>query len=322
MGGVFRRGITDEPSALGGGWHNNNLMTINKARPTYCHISLVASAPSALTKPHPFSATMALPDTWLMGVLNAGGSSEPLPVPQIPADYLQRPRRQRPASEQTRPLSSHLPPPPASFSSLNRRRAALAEIDDPNSQPQRKRQRVPKAPTPVVLQVPPLPSKLQSHIAARKVEDTRNKAPAVDVMDDPSVTPRPFRTRRKLASTPVTALDETAKPALIPSASEDKIGIDREDMEPASSVTESIGSKRSRSPTKRMVDLQVAEKKVVPKTAKSPADVPEDVRGLYRAIQSLARVPRGVIPLGIEVPFQPHSFFILPFTHNSSRMKL
>lgn len=89
---------------------------------------------------------------------------------------------------------------------------------------------------------------------------------------------------------------------MTPSASEGELDIDREDMDrSASSVTESTGSKaRSRSPTERMVDLRVAEKMVAPKTVKSPADVPEDVRGLYKAIQSLARVPRSVIPLGIE----------------------
>jgi hypothetical protein len=131
---------------------------------------------------------------------------------------------------------------------------------------------------------------------------------------DPNATQRPVRARRKLApappapTMPVPALDETAMPALTPSASEGELDIDREDMDrPASSVTESTDSKaRSRSPTKRMVDLRVAEKMVAPKTVKSPADVPEDVRGLYKAIQSLARVPRSVIPLGIEVRVRPH----------------
>ena len=50
-----------------------------------------------------------------------------------------------------------------------------------------------------------------------------------------------------------------------------------------------------------MIDLKVAEKTVSLKTVKSPTDVPEDVRKLYKEIQSLARVPRGGIPLGIEV---------------------
>ncbi|PVI01082.1 hypothetical protein DM02DRAFT_654856 [Periconia macrospinosa] len=59
-------------------------------------------------------------------------------------------------------------------------------------------------------------------------------------------------------------------------------------------VTESAGSQaRSRSPTKRMIDLKVAEKTVSSKTVKSPADVPEDVRKLYKEIQGLARITRG-----------------------------
>ncbi|KAI9774939.1 MAG: hypothetical protein M1840_000155 [Geoglossum simile] len=156
---------------------------------------------------------------------------------------------------------------------------------------------------------PRSPTKISSRIAARKARDTRDKALAVEDVIDPNATPRPVRARRKPApapaapTMPVPALYETAMPELMPSTSEGELDLDREDMDrPASSVTESIGSKaRSRSLTKRMVDLRVAEKAVAPKTAKSPADVPEDVRGLYMAIQSLARVPRSVIPLGIEV---------------------
>jgi hypothetical protein len=249
-----------------------------------------------------------------MAVLDAGGDIEPPPDPRIPADYLQKPRRQRPASEQTQLLSSHLPSPTASFSRPKRRRAALAEIDHPNDPRPCKRQRAPNAPTPVMSQAPRSPSKISSRIAARKARDTRNKAPAVEGVIDPNATPRPVRVGHKPAlappapTIPVPALDGIAMPALTPSVSEGELDIDREDMDrPASSVTESTGSKaRSRSPTKRMVDLRVAEKTVAPKTVKSPADVPEDVRGLYKAIQSLARVPRSVIPLGIEVRVPPH----------------
>lgn len=87
-----------------------------------------------------------------------------------------------------------------------------------------------------------------------------------------------------------------------------------------SSVAESTGSKaRSHSPTKRMIDLKVAEKKVSSKMVKSPVDVPEDVRKLYKEIQSLARVPRGVIPLGVEVRACSHRSF--PFAHISTRTK-
>jgi hypothetical protein len=56
-----------------------------------------------------------------------------------------------------------------------------------------------------------------------------------------------------------------------------------------------------------MADLRVAEKTVVTKTVESPVYVPEDVRALLNAIESLALVPRGVIPLGIEVRAHTHS---------------
>jgi hypothetical protein len=51
---------------------------------------------------------------------------------------------------------------------------------------------------------------------------------------------------------------------------------------------------------------------------KSPADVPEDVRKLYKEIQSLARVPRGVIPLRSRYELVHTS---LPFAYSSTRTK-
>src|SRR5882762_7356950 len=101
---------------------------------------------------------MALPDVWLTAVLDAGGDFEPPPDPQIPIDYLQKPRRQRPESEQTQLPSFYLPSPPASFSRPKRRRAALAEIDPPNDPRPRKRQRAPNAPIPVMSHAPRSPS--------------------------------------------------------------------------------------------------------------------------------------------------------------------
>jgi hypothetical protein len=52
-----------------------------------------------------------------------------------------------------------------------------------------------------------------------------------------------------------------------------------------------------------MVDLRIASKPVVRKSATSSVDVPQDVEKLYKAIQTLARRARGVIPLGVEVQF-------------------
>ena len=51
-----------------------------------------------------------------------------------------------------------------------------------------------------------------------------------------------------------------------------------------SSINESASSKvsrRSRSPTMRMVDLKIAEKKIVEKGVTSNSDLPPDVESLY-----------------------------------------
>jgi hypothetical protein len=252
--------------------------------------------------------SMAFADEWLTAVLDASGDSEAPPDPQIPADYMQKPRRQHPASKQTQFPFPLLPSPPTSFSRLKRGYAALSEIEPRNHEPPPKRRRTPNALTPVMSQALRSPSKRSSRVAARKAKDT-SIGPAVEDAVDPNATPRPARAKGKpvpappAPTVPVPDLDEIEMPTLTPSASEGELDIVRYKMDrPASSITESTGSKaRSRSPTKRMVDLRVAEKTVVLKTVKSPADVPEDVRRVYKAIQSLARVPRGVIPLGIEV---------------------
>ncbi|KAH7108854.1 hypothetical protein B0J11DRAFT_545513 [Dendryphion nanum] len=53
-----------------------------------------------------------------------------------------------------------------------------------------------------------------------------------------------------------------------------------------------------------MVDLQIAKKPVVSKSATSSTDVPQDVRVLYKTVQALARRSKGVIPLGIEAEIE------------------
>lgn len=87
------------------------------------------------------------------------------------------------------------------------------------------------------------------------------------------------------------------------------------------STHESTTSKRSRSPTRRMVDLQIAKKPVFPKTATSSTDVPQDVRTLYKAIQALARRSKGVIPLGIEVQLQSTLLTISQLTIHQTEVK-
>ncbi|KAK7177661.1 hypothetical protein PSPO01_16292 [Paraphaeosphaeria sporulosa] len=68
----------------------------------------------------------------------------------------------------------------------------------------------------------------------------------------------------------------------------------------AESNAESTASRQSRSPTRRVVDLRIARKPLVPRVVKSSEDVPEDVRALYKAISTLVRRSKGVIPQGIE----------------------
>ena len=121
---------------------------------------------------------------------------------------------------------------------------------------------------------------------------------------DPNTTPRP--TRRKRVAPPVLPiLDLHTRPAplLTPSVSEEQGDEDTE----VESAHESTTSKRSCSPTRRMVDLQIARKPVISKMATSSADVPQDVKTLYRAVQALARRSKGVIPLGIETEVKQDS---------------
>jgi hypothetical protein len=245
-------------------------------------------------------------NTWLANVHAAGGDLEPPPQPEIPAEYLQKPRR-RPTPEAY--LDSPPPSTCAPFARSKRRRAALSEIDPPNQ----KRLRALNAVAHVMPQNPGSPTRKSSRQAgtAGKARITTKEAPPVeDVIEsvehialetqhaDPNTTPRPTR-RKRVAPPALPILDLHTRPApvLTPSVSEEQADEDTE----VESAHESTTSKRSRSPTRRMVDLQIAKKPVVPKTATSSTDVPQDVKTLYKAIQALARRSKGVIPLGIEV---------------------
>jgi len=80
----------------------------------------------------------------------------------------------------------------------------------------------------------------------KEAGDTRNKAPAAEDVMDPNATPRPVRAQAQTRSGSgcsyhaVPVLNETAMPALTPSASEGELDIDREDMEPVSVVCHRI----------------------------------------------------------------------------------
>ena len=242
---------------------------------------------------------MDLCQAWITTV-PTNNDLEPLPDPRIPADYLQKPRRQHPASKQSQIL------PPLPYPRSKRKHTTLLEISPPNDRWPLKHQQMPNTAKPTMSQPPRSPLKKSSRTTAKKTMDTNESE---EDKIDHNTTPRPARTRTRTAlalaaaEVPIPILNQTAIPALIPSAPKGGSDLVRRDNDRSvSPVTESTDSAtRSSSPTKRMVDLRVAEKALAQKGAKSPADVPEDVRKLYKAIRSLAFIPRNIIPLGIEV---------------------
>jgi hypothetical protein len=157
-----------------------------------------------------------------------------------------------------------------------------------------------------MLEKPRAPLRKSSRIATRK------KAQSQEYAVDPNATTRLASAGRHLAGpgpapVPASALlevnkpDWTAGPGVSQGEYSEGKDVDRP-MPSISSVTEKTGSKAwFRSPTTRMTDLKFAEKPVSLKVATLPADVSDDVRKLSKEIKSLVRVPRGVIPLGIEI---------------------
>ncbi|PVH92720.1 hypothetical protein DM02DRAFT_635138 [Periconia macrospinosa] len=240
-------------------------------------------------------------DAWLANVRAAGDNSEPPPNPTIPAEYLQKPRRQ--------PIpAAYLVPPPSfahsSLAPLKRRRAALSEIISPNQ----KRQRALNVPGRKMSQSSQSPTRKSSRQAGART--TKTEAPAehdllaTQPVVDPNATPRQtLRKRAAPPSVPAPNLHTRPAPVLTPSASEEQADRDTKDVD-AQSAYESTTSKRSRSPTQRIVNLQIARKPVVSKLAISSTDIPQDVRVLYKAVQALAQRSKGVIPLDIKAEIE------------------
>ncbi|KAH8726969.1 hypothetical protein GQ44DRAFT_825526 [Phaeosphaeriaceae sp. PMI808] len=251
---------------------------------------------------------MACTNKWLADVHAAGGDIEPPLNPEIPAEYLRKPRR-GPAPE----AYLTFPPPSTctSFVSPKRRSTALPEIDLPNQ----KRQRALKAPAHAMSQDSRSPTRKSSRqnkmvdkaqITTSETSGVDDVAVAVEHVSlttqhvvDLNVTSRSTRRKRAVPpALPTPDLQAWPTPVLTPSVSGTQVD-DAGDAE-AESTRKSTTSKRSRSPTRRMVDLQIAKKPVFSKMATSSTHVPQDVRILYKAIQALARQSKGVIPLGIE----------------------
>jgi hypothetical protein len=224
---------------------------------------------------------MACANAWLANIY-AAGVPEPPPEADIPTEYVRKPRR-RPAPNAC--LFTPLAPSICtSFARPKRRRAALSEIDSPND----KRQRVRNAPALTMSQTPQSPTRRSSRQTGTAGRTWATTKEASVVEQSWLVMPAPV---------------------LTPSVSEehqyDAGGAEVE------SAYESTTSKRSRSPTRRMVDLQIARKPVVPKTATSSKDVPKNVETLYREVQALARRSKGVLPRGIEVPLRGMLYSLL-----------
>lgn len=231
-------------------------------------------------------------DEWLTVTFDARNDVEPPLLPNVPLDYLAEPRKKRPKSSVL--PRSHSPV----ISRAKRKRATLAEIDPPNdlllspvqesSLPLPKRQRPTKA----------LDMAHQPRSPSKKKYEARNQTSTADNTMDLEATPTRPRHSNLRAAQP---LSETAIPNLLPSTSEGEV----ENLhQPDSAVSESADSrvsKRSVSPTKRMVDLRVADKRIIQKSIQSRLDVPGDVGDLFKKIQSLATFARNIVPKGIEV---------------------
>jgi hypothetical protein len=276
---------------------------------------VIRTVPAIHVYPLLYSLSIVAPMTcvWLANVQAAGGHFAPPPDPEIPIEYSQKPRR-HPA-----PHAYLVSPPPSTQTSSTRpkRRRALAEIRSPN----KKRQRGLNAQAHAMSQDSRSPTRKSSrrtvHNAHTIMEETpgaQNLTSAVEHVllprqhaVDTYATPRPIRGKRATPPLlPLTDMLTGRAPVLMPRVSEEHASADAGDVEIAEAEstcesTRSTTSRRSHSPTRRMVDLQVAKKPVIPKTATSSADVPQDVRTLYKMIQALARRSKCVIPLGIEV---------------------
>jgi hypothetical protein len=201
----------------------------NISRPTRQHFSPCISRPPQQYHTHTSrflytssvlkAVPMAFAQTWLAAVCNAG-DADPLPDPQIPADYLQKPQRQHPASAQSSLPPNYRFPLTSSIETSDRKRTALTEIDPSNDPQTHKRQRVPNQSKSLCAmpQTPQSLSKTSSRIAARRLEDTRSKVRAAEYGVDLNATPRPGRAARNTApdlpnpSVPVPALPEANIP--------------------------------------------------------------------------------------------------------------
>ncbi|RMZ71903.1 Methyltransferase type 11 [Pyrenophora seminiperda CCB06] len=190
------------------------------------------------------------------------GASPP-PSPKIPSEYSGKPRR--------RPAAAYLPLIDSS---------SLTNIDPPNRKTRR-------APTHKMSQRSGEPSRRSSRLMAAMHAALRTQ-PATDPATDPA---QQTHQKRPTRPTPP-VLDLSNTPVLTPSAYESSLSQD---------ACESKISKRSVSPTRLMVDLQVANKPVIPRAVNTIKDVPDDVIGLFKVLQKLLLVSKGVIPLGIEL---------------------
>ena len=246
---------------------------------------------------------MSNADAWWDDVLRAGRDSESPLSPNIPAYYLPKPRKEllNSSTGENAPIASP----------VKRKRSALAEIDLPNdrvrearetclcsSRPKRQRSALAEVGLSNMAYRSRSPKKKGTTSARDADENTfvaaqpdatvrqphRNTRMAIRSLDKAVIPPRPASGRSGLSGTPVGGV------------------ADQDQQEPSiDESADSKNSKRSLSPTKRMADLRVAEKRLAEKGVTSPSDVPSDVQSLHLDVQTMGISGYGIVPMDIKV---------------------
>ena len=246
---------------------------------------------------------MSNADAWLDDVFHAGGDSESPLSPNIPTYYLPKPRKGLANSSpgKTAPIASP----------VKRKRCALSEIDLPNERVREFRETC-LGSFPPKRQRPAFAESELSNMAYRsrspKKKGTTNTQDVDEnafVAAQPDATVRQHRPNTRMA---IRSLDKVVNPPGLASGRSGKSGTlvggteDQHQREPSiDESADSKNSKRSLSPTKRMVDLRVTEKRIAEKGVTSPSDVPSDVQSLHLEVQTTGMSGYGIVPMEIKV---------------------
>ena len=246
---------------------------------------------------------MSNADTWLDDVFRAGGDSESPLSPNIPRYYLPKPRKE---------LANSSPGKNAPIASpAKRKRPALSEIDLPNDtvrkSPQTCRVSYPpkrQRPAFAEIQIPNMAYRSRSP----KRRGTRSTS---DVDGNAFVAAQPDAMVRQHRPNTRMAIRSLENVVVSPRPAPGRSGIsgaliggfeDQHQQEPSiDESADSKNSKRSLSPTRRMVDLRVTEKRIAEKGVTSSSDVPSDVQSLHLEVQTTGMSGYGIVPMEIKV---------------------